>query len=157
MSHSLSISIKSQLQLWSRTSWPRIPGDGAACVWDTVDLIAERSQDIVGIHVVERFCLASHTLPAKAGHIVSLYVTGQGYISLFPRGTELRERWIVYSSSLWWMLRAWQQPFVLFPNSAFYVLFLSFFAMPRMACGILVPWPGVKPLPPAVEAQNFNL
>lgn len=106
MSHSLSISIESQLQLWSRTSWPRIPGDGAACVWDIVDLIAERSQDIIGIHV-EHFCLASHTLPAKAGHIVSLYVIGQGHISLFPRGTELKEWWIVYSSPLWRMLRAW--------------------------------------------------
>ena len=22
------------------------------------------------------------------------------------------------------------------------------------ACGILVPWPGIKPMPPAVEAQS---
>lgn len=49
-----------------------------------MDLIAEGSQDIVGIHV-ERFCLASHTLLAKAGHIVSLYVSGQGHNILFPR------------------------------------------------------------------------
>ena len=26
----------------------------------------------------------------------------------------------------------------------------------RMACGILVPLPGIKPIPPAVEAQSPN-
>ena len=25
-----------------------------------------------------------------------------------------------------------------------------------MACGILVPWPGIKPVPPAMEAQSLN-
>ena len=25
-----------------------------------------------------------------------------------------------------------------------------------MACGILVPWQGIKPMPPALEAQNLN-
>ena len=25
-----------------------------------------------------------------------------------------------------------------------------------MACGILVPWPGMEPMPPALEAQSLN-
>ena len=25
-----------------------------------------------------------------------------------------------------------------------------------MVCGILVPWPGIKPLPPAVKAWSLN-
>ena len=31
----------------------------------------------------------------------------------------------------------------------------SFF-LHHTACGILVPWPGIKPVPPAVEAQSAN-
>ena len=35
---------------------------------------------------------------------------------------------------------------------------LSFFflAVPYTVCGILVPWPGIEPTPPAVEAWIFN-
>ena len=32
----------------------------------------------------------------------------------------------------------------------------SFFSSHYVACGILVPWPGIKPVPPAVEAQSPN-
>ena len=35
--------------------------------------------------------------------------------------------------------------------------FLFFFFWPRyVACGILVPQPGIKPVPPAVEARSLN-
>ena len=34
--------------------------------------------------------------------------------------------------------------------------FLSFFLVTHMACGILVPWLGIEPMPPAVEAQSLN-
>ena len=31
-------------------------------------------------------------------------------------------------------------------------IFFSFLALPCLACGILVPWPGIEPVAPAVEA-----
>ena len=31
-----------------------------------------------------------------------------------------------------------------------------FFWLPRAACGVLVPWPGIEPAPPAVEAWSLN-
>ena len=34
--------------------------------------------------------------------------------------------------------------------------FLFFFWLCCMACGILVPQPGIEPMPPALEAQSFN-
>ena len=43
-----------------------------------------------------------------------------------------------------------------------YFIFYNFFYLfiylwPRhAACGILVPWPGIKPVPPALEAQSLN-
>ena len=40
------------------------------------------------------------------------------------------------------------------PTVSFYFFFL---AMPRLACGILVSWPGIKPTPPAVEAQSHQM
>ena len=33
---------------------------------------------------------------------------------------------------------------------------LLFFWLCRLACGILVPQPGIEPVPPAVEAQSRN-
>ena len=38
-----------------------------------------------------------------------------------------------------------------------YLVFFCFFFWPRhVACGILVPWPGIKPGPPAVKARSPN-
>ena len=31
-----------------------------------------------------------------------------------------------------------------------------FYLFGRAACGILVPWPGIEPTPPAVEVQSLN-
>ena len=31
-----------------------------------------------------------------------------------------------------------------------------FFCLTSMACGILVPQPGIEPVPPAVKAQSLN-
>ena len=37
------------------------------------------------------------------------------------------------------------------------LFFFSVFFWPHcMACGVLVPPPGIKPAPPALEAQNLN-
>ena len=36
------------------------------------------------------------------------------------------------------------------------LLFFVFFWPWHMACGILVPWPGIEPASPAVEAQTLN-
>ena len=36
------------------------------------------------------------------------------------------------------------------------VLSFFFLAVPYTVCGILVPWPGIEPTPPAVEAWIFN-
>ena len=41
-------------------------------------------------------------------------------------------------------------------SNVFYVVQLYFSWPHRVACGILVPWPGIKPRPPAVEAQSPN-
>ena len=36
-----------------------------------------------------------------------------------------------------------------------FILFIYLFTSPcHVACGILVPWPGIKPMPPAVEVQS---
>ena len=46
---------------------------------------------------------------------------------------------------------------LLFQLSNFvYLLFFLFLAMPYTACEILVPQPGIKPMPPAVEAWSLN-
>ena len=37
----------------------------------------------------------------------------------------------------------------------FFFFFLTFWLCSG-ACGILVPWPGIKPVPPAVEVQSLN-
>ena len=38
-----------------------------------------------------------------------------------------------------------------------YLLFFFFFFWPyHMACGLLVPQPGIEPVPPAVEAWSLN-
>ena len=42
-------------------------------------------------------------------------------------------------------------------GSGFFLLFLFCFVLLHCAvCGILVPRPGIKPMPPAVEAQSLN-
>ena len=40
-------------------------------------------------------------------------------------------------------------------NRNFLNFILSFW-LPHVACGILVPWPGIEPMPPALEAQSLN-
>ena len=35
--------------------------------------------------------------------------------------------------------------------------FIYLFWLSGVACGILAPWPGIEPGPPAVEVQNPNL
>ena len=41
-------------------------------------------------------------------------------------------------------------------DSSFFPSFFFFFLLHLEACGILVPWPGIEPVPPAVEAQSSN-
>ena len=38
----------------------------------------------------------------------------------------------------------------------FVYLYLFIFTFWHVACGILVPWPGIEPMPPALGAQNLN-
>ena len=38
----------------------------------------------------------------------------------------------------------------------FFVCFVFVFWLHCMACSILVPQPGIKPVPPALEAQSLN-
>ena len=45
---------------------------------------------------------------------------------------------------------------ILFQNKVFF-LFSFFFWLCHAACGILVPWPGTKPVPAAIETQSPNL
>ena len=37
-----------------------------------------------------------------------------------------------------------------------YFFFFSFFPLHLKACEISVPWPGIQPEPPALEAQSLN-
>ena len=43
-----------------------------------------------------------------------------------------------------------------FPRVPFEPFFFFFFWPCHTACGILVPQPGIKPVPPALEAQSSN-
>ena len=40
--------------------------------------------------------------------------------------------------------------------SFFFFFFLNIYLFGRTACGILVPWPGIKPISSALEAWSFN-
>ena len=43
------------------------------------------------------------------------------------------------------------------PISFFVVVVVCFAFQPHhVACGILIPWPGIEPVTPALEAQNLN-
>ena len=48
-------------------------------------------------------------------------------------------------SAMYFFLIYWE-------DGGIYLFWLS-----GVACGILVPWPGIEPGPPAVEVQNPNL
>ena len=48
----------------------------------------------------------------------------------------------------------WPVNFV--PIFQFFFFFFFFFWLHNMACGIIVPWPGIEPVQPAVEAQSPN-
>ena len=39
---------------------------------------------------------------------------------------------------------------------SYYPPFFFFFLLQRRACGILVPRPGIEPMPLALEAQSLN-
>ena len=41
-------------------------------------------------------------------------------------------------------------------DGAMILLFCFVFSLYLLACGVLVPWPGIKPMPSAVEAWNLN-
>ena len=41
-------------------------------------------------------------------------------------------------------------------TSAYFYLFVFTFRLLHAACGILVPQPGIKPMPPAVKARSLN-
>ena len=41
-------------------------------------------------------------------------------------------------------------------TSAYFYLFVFIFWLLYVACGILVPQPGIKPMPPAVKSRSLN-
>ena len=41
-------------------------------------------------------------------------------------------------------------------DTILFIYFIFFFWPHHAACGILVPWPGIKPMPPAVEVRSLN-
>ena len=41
-------------------------------------------------------------------------------------------------------------------SSCFAIIYLFFFWPHHAACWILVPWPGIKPVPPALEVRSLN-
>ena len=60
------------------------------------------------------------------------------------------ECWTLTSFFFFWLLRA----ALLFSHVWFFVTLWT--AERRAAYGILVAWPGIKPMPPAVESQSLN-
>ena len=68
---------------------------------------------------------------------------------------------LILSCSLW---RLFHFFLVLFYCSSYWIisiyvssnLLLFFFWPCRTACGILVPWPGIRPMPPAMELLSLN-
>ena len=65
---------------------------------------------------------------------------------LFP-GRQILNHWTHEGSP--WNLYFYVKP----SNSCFCVFF---FWLCCVACGILVPWPGIKPMPPTVESESLN-
>ena len=55
----------------------------------------------------------------------------------------------------WPNLAHFQCPWTLFIILLTYYSFLIFWSH-HMACRILVPWPGIEPMPPVLEAQSLN-
>ena len=50
---------------------------------------------------------------------------------------------------------AWHSP--AYTGWELFVCLFNFIFWPyHMACGILIPWPGMEPSPPALEAQSLN-
>ena len=45
---------------------------------------------------------------------------------------------------------------ILFPTASEEIFFFFFFWPYSAACRILVPWPGIEPVPPAMEAQSLK-
>ena len=42
------------------------------------------------------------------------------------------------------------------PRRFFFLIFKIFFIFGHSTCWILIPWPGIRPTPPALEAQSLN-
>ena len=68
----------------------------------------------------------------------------------------------IWEKQLWFLLSKWPQwskhSFLTCAKTSHLVGFLSFFfSWPHhTAYGIVVPWPGIEPTPPAVEAWSLN-
>ena len=52
--------------------------------------------------------------------------------------------------------RTWFVVVVCILNKFISIIWLQRFFLNHTACGILVPWPGIEPLPPAMEAWSLN-
>ena len=74
-----------------------------------------------------------------------------GYFILL-NGSPLQRGWMNPATVAWWyrLVRS--------PNSFLnYILFIFLIFWPHQAaCGILVPWPGIEPTPPALEVRSLN-
>ena len=66
-----------------------------------------------------------------------------------------RNRWYVLFEETWHHFIDLMNIFLLKGNILFYSAFFFFWPL-QAACGILVPPPGIKPMPPPLEACCFN-
>ena len=80
--------------------------------------------------------------------IHSVISQDQGGHQYSRRITLNAEHWLLFF--FFWLLRA----ALLFSHVWFFVTLWT--AERRAAYGILVAWPGIKPMPPAVESQSLN-
>ena len=79
---------------------------------------------------------------------------------LFPLITRADSLLVPQSSlCVWVMFLTWESVHGRFKTTVSVIFFKKgsyLFGPHHMACGILVPWPGIEPMPPALEARSPN-
>ena len=99
--------------------------------------------------------------------IVSLNNYTQNYYSSYPKMclvelTFLTNvcwiNWIVTGSFFWWYLHSVSslEHCVFFFLTIIFSYLINLFWMFHVTCGILVPWPGIEPVPPVLGAQSLK-
>ena len=122
----LCISIRNSLKA-SAMSWPSLP-------------IPEQLWDRCQVHGRRPWTWSLNVCGTVSWKCKQLYI----YVRLFI--VTLMYTWPFFSPKLT----------LFFLKMVFYLFIFIFFWLHSVACKILVPQPGIKPMPPAVEAPSLN-